>query len=245
MAWAEVSPPPEGGGDLLERGGEGDEALVLPPLQQRLGGLHEGLGRDEDVVGLVLRVAQGGRERATRRAARAAPRRRRGGRACRPRRSIWTEPGSGGERGEPPRGGGVGDVEGPGGVPGDLDGAGDVPGGVEASRDEARRAGVGDLDAVEKDERADAGVAVVRDGEGVVALEEDAGGDGGLEDVGPLALEATSPRARAVEGEAEVVLAGARRSRSRPGGGRGPGPPGRRRGPRPRARRWWPSSARP
>ena len=40
-------------GDVLEGGGEGGQALALPAEEQRLGGVQEGLGGDEDVVGLV------------------------------------------------------------------------------------------------------------------------------------------------------------------------------------------------
>ena len=48
----------EGGGDLLEGGGERGEALRLAAQEEGLGRVEEGPWGDEDVVGLVLGGAQ-------------------------------------------------------------------------------------------------------------------------------------------------------------------------------------------
>jgi hypothetical protein len=115
--------------------------------------------------------------------------------------------GLGEEGGEPDGVLWVRDVECPGGDASHLGVTVGVPRGVESPGDEGGSAWVEDLDAVEEDEGGDPGVAVIRDGERVLSVEEDTGSDRGLEEVWDLPLEGDVAEWRGVEGEAEVVLA--------------------------------------
>ena len=192
------------GGDLLERHRPRREPLILPSLQKRLGRLEVGRRGDHHVVRLVPRVSEPGQKRL----------RDPGGQKPRPggQRVAVTRLGLEAHRAlalpklQPPGSPGIRHIQSVPGLPRDDGLALLGEDTLEQPRLHRPCAGIDEREAVEENERVDARVPQIREGQGVLAFQEQRRREARGEDVRELAVEGGLPQRCAVQGDAQMVL---------------------------------------